>query len=184
VIGTGVLPPTGEESGTAVAEGPGWAWRGRRGAGAVLAVGVLLVAANTWLLVLNRSWEGGQDTRAEVVATARQWAVNLITTDPAHATESYERLSQGATGPLAQQLGGQAGTFVSAIQHADVVSTGSVTEAGVSAFDGGSATVLLVARSRVSNGQVPGGEERQYRMSLTLREQGDRWLVSKLDFVP
>jgi Mce-associated membrane protein len=157
---------------------------GRVAIGAAVAVGMLLVAANAWLLVLNRSQTSEQDTRAEAVAMARQWAVNLITVDPTHANESYTQLRQGATGPLAEQLGGQSGTFVAAIQQANVISTGTVTEAGISAFGGGTAKVLLVARSRVSNGQVPQGEERQYRMLLTLREHGDQWLVSNLDFVP
>jgi Mce-associated membrane protein len=157
-------------------------WAAFLAAGLVLAV--LLVAANVVLLLVGGSERSADSSRQDALATARQFAVNLITTDPARAEESFGLLRDSATGALAEQLAGQSDDFASAIRTANVTSSGTVTEAGVAEFGGTTAKVLLVARSDVRNGEVPEGETRQYRMLLALEEQDSRWLVSNLDFVP
>ena len=151
---------------------------------ASLAAVVALAAAGIVLGVMTHDQRTATNDEESATASARQWVMNLITTDPATAVQSFARLKDGATGSLAQQLGGQSDQFVQAVQTANVVSQGAVTESGVARSDPTSATVLVVADSTVRNGQAPQGEPRRYRMSLQMQKQGDVWLVSKLDFVP
>jgi Mce-associated membrane protein len=122
--------------------------------------------------------------RAEVVAVASRWAAELTTTDPTRAGESFDRLRAGTTDDFARELAAQRGIFVSSIQHAGVVARGTVVEAGVADLGPDAATVLLVARSEVRNGQVPDGEQRSYRMSVRLAKGDAGWRVSGLEFVP
>jgi Mce-associated membrane protein len=49
--------------------------------------------------------------------------------------------------------------------------------------DGDTVTVLAAVSATVQNADAPTGEQRQYRMKMQLQHDGDRWLVSDLEFV-
>ena len=64
------------------------------------------------------------------------------------------------------------------------VSTGNVEEVGLGDVDADSASVFVAAGSTVKNKGTKGEvEDRNWRMKLTMVKEGDRWLVSKLEFV-
>ncbi|GAA4546452.1 hypothetical protein [Pseudonocardia xishanensis] len=145
---------------------------------AVLAVltGVLAVAA--------ASADRRADDEAQVLAMARQTALNLTSTDPANANAGFAHLQEAATGRFAADLSAQAESFVRVIQSAGVNSTGTVSEAGIQRLDGDHAEVVVVVDATVKNIRTPDGEPRQWRMHMDLQRQSDaQWLVSGLDFV-
>lgn len=148
------------------------------------AVVVALLGASVWLGTTAQDGRTDDDAAQAALAAARQLAVDLITTDPERAEETFSRLSDAATGQFAQQLRSRSDTFAETLRTADVRSAGSVTEAGIEQVDARRATVLVSATSVVHNTAVPDGERRGYRMRLTLVNEGDRWLVSTLEFVP
>jgi Mce-associated membrane protein len=159
---------------------------GRRRLWWVVASGVVVIAlvvAATWIAILEQTASARDADRAAAVATARQTVITMTTTDPTRAQESFQQLTELATGSFGQQLQAQSDTFVRVVQGAGVTSRSEITESGFVAGDDRRATVLVVANSVVQNSQAPQGEPRQYRMKLELDKQGDRWLVSNLDFV-
>ncbi|ALL79892.1 hypothetical protein AD006_31720 (plasmid) [Pseudonocardia sp. EC080610-09] len=136
------------------------------------------------IVVLAVRIAGGSGADEPALVAARQTVTDLLTIDPGTADETMRRLSDGATGEFGDQVDDRSGMFAGAIRDADVSSTGSVTAAGVAERGSGRAVVLVAAESTVRNAQVPDGEPRQYRMRLTVEEDGGRWLVSRLEFVP
>ncbi|MFJ8816425.1 hypothetical protein [Amycolatopsis thermoflava] len=64
-----------------------------------------------------------------------------------------------------------------------MTSTGQIADAGIERLSGDDATALVVASANVKNTQAPQGENRQYRLLLTLHREDGRWLVSELEFV-
>jgi Mce-associated membrane protein len=58
-----------------------------------------------------------------------------------------------------------------------------VREAGLGRHDPDSARVLVVADSTVTTAAGPSPQKRHYRLQLDLVRDGDRWLVSDLQFV-
>lgn len=148
---------------------------------ALVAIALVLAALVTVLGVRLAS-DSGADEPALVAA--RQTVTDLLTIDPGTADETMRRLSGGATGEFGDQVSDRSGTFAGAIRDAKVSSTGTVSSAAVAERGPGRAVVLVAAESTVRNAQVPDGEPRQYRMRLTVEEDDDRWLVSRLEFVP
>ncbi len=63
------------------------------------------------------------------------------------------------------------------------VSNGEVLEAGIVSDDDDSARVLVVADSTVTNAASEQPQKRHYRLQMDLVRDGDRWLVSDLQFV-
>ncbi|MEU7812260.1 hypothetical protein [Pseudonocardia sp. NPDC049154] len=124
------------------------------------------------------------DDEAQVLAMARQTALNLTSTDPNNANTSFAHLQEAATGQFAADLAAQQDSFVRVVQSAGVSSQGTVSAAGMQRLDGDEAEVVVVVNATVKNVQTPDGEPRQWRMHMDLQKQSDaRWLVSGLDFV-
>lgn len=159
-------------------------WRRRilPAAGMVLAA-ALVAAASLLLLKLNDA-NADEDSRQSALQVARQVAVDLTTVTKDTAQQDVNRLLDVATGSFKDQFARQADVFRKVVQQASVTSKGTVAEAGVSSVDGDTVTVLAAVSATVQNADAPDGEQRQYRMKMQLHHEGDRWLVSDLEFVP
>jgi Mce-associated membrane protein len=59
-----------------------------------------------------------------------------------------------------------------------------VVEAALSSSDGTTAVALAAVRATVGNAAAPEGQQRQYRLRITLEKTGETWLVANLEFVP
>lgn len=159
-------------------------WRRRilQAAAMVLAAG--LVAVATLLLLRLNDANADEDSRQSALQVARQVAVDLTTVSKDTAQQDVNRLMGAATGSFKDQFAQQADVFRKVVQQASVTSKGTVAEAGVSSVDGDTVTVLAAVSATVQNADAPTGEQRQYRMKMQLHHEGDRWLVSDLEFVP
>ena len=64
-----------------------------------------------------------------------------------------------------------------------VTATGKVLSTGVVKLEDGRATVIVAAAGTVENAKTTEAEPRNYRLRVDLQQDGDRWLVSGLEFV-
>jgi Mce-associated membrane protein len=159
-------------------------WRRRILLAAAMVLAAALVAVATLLLLRLNDANAAEDSREAALQVARQVAVDLTTVSKDTAQQDVNRLMDMATGSFKDQFAQQADVFRKVVQQASVTSKGTVTEAGVSSVDGDTVTVLAAVSATVQNADAPGGEQRQYRMKMQLQHDGDRWLVSDLEFVP
>ena len=152
--------------------------------GVCLLVGALLGTAVVVLLSQVRDADSLEASRQSALLTARQVAADITTVSKDSTQHDVDRLMDVATGSFKDQFGEQSSVFQKVVRQAEVSSQGTVREAGISEADGDSAVVLVAVSATVKNTDAPAGEQRQYRMRMHLQRQGDRWLVSDLEFVP
>ncbi|MGH4022933.1 MAG: hypothetical protein ACRDT0_27605 [Pseudonocardiaceae bacterium] len=144
---------------------------------------VVLIVGGVILSVRVYQADVESDRRAEALQTARQMVLNLTTINHKTADRDVQRLLDGATGPFADEFGGSQ-PFVDMVRQSKVNSTGQVASAGVERVDENRARVLVAVRSEVRNTAAPeGGEPRNYRLGVDLQREGDRWLVSNMEFI-
>lgn len=148
----------------------------------VLAAGALSGFGTHWYLK-NQDAAADAHRRAAALDAARQEIVNLTSVDKNTAQQGIQRIVDGATGDFKDQFTQQAGSYRQLLTGSDVSSTGKVAEAGIVRIDENTAVVLAAATATVKNTDAPSGEQRVYRMRVTLQNEGNRWLVSKLEFV-
>jgi Mce-associated membrane protein len=124
-----------------------------------------------------------EQRRTEVLQAARQAAVNFTTLDYRQLDRDLGRVLDGATGEFRSQF--EAGTkdLSELVTANQAVSEGEVLEAGIVSDDADSARVLVVADSTVTNAAETEPQKRHYRLQLDLVRDGERWLVSDLQFV-
>lgn len=156
---------------------PGW--------GAVL-VTILVVALLALSVERGLAWKSDRDSaerRQAAIDAASAEVVGLITINAKTSDADIDKLLAGATAAFRDQLESQADTLRSALAENDVQATGEVVSAGLTTFDDGKATVIVAAKGTVDNKQTGDPAPRNYRLEVTLTEQGNRWLVSGLEFV-
>ncbi|MDV2477062.1 hypothetical protein F8M49_20165 [Rhodococcus zopfii] len=148
---------------------------------AVIAITAAVVAGVSWSIL--RTEQASQERDEQIVATARQVVVNLVTLRHQSADEDLQRVADGTTGQFRDQFTGAAGSFDDVLSQGQVESTGEVKEAGLVEADDRHAVVLAAVTSTVKNTEAPDGERRMYRMKVTLDAVDGRWLVSDVEFV-
>jgi Mce-associated membrane protein len=157
--------------------------RGRRLLPVALGLLAAVLAARSALLWLGtRSADAASATRADVLAAARQEAVNLTSQDYRTVDADLRRMADGATGQLRADLEQRAGQAKQVVLRNKAVARGVAVDAGLVVLDGGSATAVVAVDSTVtSSGATPAS--RRYRFQLDLTRVGGRWLVSNLTAV-
>lgn len=154
-----------------------------------LVVVLLVLAATAAVVLASTSWSrlaaasARDDRRTEVLAAARQQAVNFTTLDYRHLDRDLGRVLAGATGDFRRQFKAGTKDLSALVTKNQAVSRGEVLDAGLVSEDADSARVLVVADSTVTNTADTTPQKRHYRMQLDLVRQGSRWLVSDLQFV-
>ncbi len=179
--------PATEATATKDTGTPALGSRGRWLRWSTAAAAVLLVvalAAAVVLLALSTTADGLDARRGAFVQTARQGVLNLTTVRYATAPEDVQHLLDGASGSFAQDFGGRKDSYIQVVQKAQVNSEGKVLAAGLEKLDGNSAVVLVAATAKVSNSSAPQGEERSYRLRVTVTDTDSRMTVSNVEFVP
>lgn len=151
-------------------------------AGLVVAT-VLTTALSVWLAVGLAGQRGAEQRRQDVLAAARQSALNFTSLDYRHYDRDSGNVLKSATGDFKEQFAAQTEQLTALVAENKSVSEGQVLEAGIVRSDARSARVLVVADSKVTNTAVPDGEARTYRLQLDLVLKDGRWLTSDVEFV-
>lgn len=149
----------------------------------VLAVLALLLATTIGSGVLWLSGRSAEAERAAALQAARSAAVALSSINFDTADRDVQRVIDAGTGEFGELFRNNLKSYVKMVRDSHVTSTGEVTAAALSEADADTARALVAVRSDVKNASSPKGQQRQYRMKLDMVKEGDRWLVSKLEFV-
>ena len=157
----------------------------------VMPVGIVLVlvliaslAAAVWFGIKAVHGFSAERGQANAVDAAKVVATKLTTFDAGTAEADTKALVAMATPLYAGALEGDQSSVIKSMHDNQARSNGTVTEAGVLSYDASSdvAHVLVTVRAQVANKTIPGGQARDYRMDLTMVDQGD-WLVDGVEFV-
>lgn len=149
-----------------------------------LAVAVILLLASSGYLAVQTYQEGQEEQRrADIVAAARQTAVNFTSLDYRHYDRDSQNVLKGATGDFKRQFKAQTEELTKLVAANKSVSKGRVIEAGIARAEERSARVLVVADSKVTNTSAKQGQARNYRLQLDLVLEDGKWLTSDVEFV-
>ncbi|MEV6650808.1 hypothetical protein [Streptomyces sp. NPDC051219] len=151
---------------------------------AALAVATLVTTAlAVWLSVQVVEQRAEQKRNQDILAAARQSALNFTSLDHRHYARDSKSVLDGATGDFKQQFAAQTEELTKLVAANKSVSEGQVLEAGITRADDRTARVLVVADSKVTNTAAPEGQARTYRLQLDLVREDGRWLTSNVEFV-
>jgi Mce-associated membrane protein len=163
--------------------GMGKALSGRVMSVALVATTVVVTALTIWLAFGLQAQREADQRRQDILAAARQSALNFTSLDYRHYERDSANVLAGATGDFKKQFAAQTDELTDLVDQNKSVSEGQVLEAGIVRSDENSARVLVVADSKVTNTAVPQGEARTYRLQLDLVHKDGRWLTSDVEFV-
>lgn len=172
-----------------------WLW-------STVALGVVLVAvlATIATLALVRDdgtrelqsaalpWEdpGGELTESSraVAEAARSETLAFLEVDYRDMEPLTEKVLDGAAGEFEEQYRDRVEDLVTQAEQNKSISEGEVVALGIGELDADSAVVHVAANSQVQNSSTGGTPQpRYYRLQLDMVREGDRWLVSQLQFV-
>ncbi|WP_234439701.1 hypothetical protein [Streptomyces bicolor] len=149
----------------------------------LIAATILTTALSIWLTLGLYGHREADQRRQDILAAARQSALNFTSLDYRHYDRDSANVLAGATGDFKKQFAAQTKQLTDLVDQNKSVSEGQVLEAGIVRSDDNSARVLVVADSKVTNTAVPQGEARTYRLQLDLVHRDGRWLTSNVEFV-
>ncbi len=144
---------------------------------------VVVTALTIWLTLGLYEQREGDQRRQDIMAAARQSALNFTSLDYRHYDRDSANVLAGATGDFKKQFAAQTDQLTELVAQNKSVSEGQILEAGIVRSGANSARVLVVADSKVTNTAVPQGEARTYRLQLDLVHRDGRWLTSDVEFV-
>lgn len=148
---------------------------------ALAVLAVALVAASTYFVIATRRTGADEDRRQDVLAAARQQAVNLTSQDYTSIDADLDRMVHGTTGALADDLGKQRSRYRDTFTKNKLKAQGSATDAALVTIRDRVATALVavdqVVRSDVKDKQP---QTRHYRLELDMTQVDGRWLASGL----
>ena len=121
---------------------------------------------------------------ANFLAGARQGVVNMTSLDFNRAKEDVQRVIDSSTGQFRDDFQQRAKDFTTVVEQSKVVTQGTVNAAAVQSIDGNSALVLVAATSRITNAAGAKDEPRNWRLKVTVTEDGGQYKMSKVEFVP
>ena len=121
---------------------------------------------------------------ANFVAGAKQGVINMFSLDFNRAKEDVQRVIDSSTGQFRDDFQQRAKDFTTVVEQSKVVTQGTMNAAAVQSMDGNSALVLVAASSRITNAAGAKDEPRNWRLKVTVTEDGGQFKMSKLEFVP
>ncbi|MFD1815651.1 hypothetical protein [Rhodococcus gannanensis] len=145
---------------------------------------VVLLGTTGWLLVKQNAADDRDAQRNAFEQTARQTVLNLTTIKPDTAKEDVDRILAGASGEFKAEFDGREDPFVGVVQEAGVTTVGKIIESGLESEDGNTAKVLVAARADVSTPDGTQNGPRDFRMRVTVTDDGGTMTASKVEFVP
>ena len=121
---------------------------------------------------------------ANFIAGARQGVVNMTSLDFNKAKEDVQRVIDNSTGQFRDDFQQRAKDFTTVVEQSKVVTQGTVNAAAVQSIDGNSAVVLVAATSHITNAAGAKEEPRNWRLKVTVTDDGGQYKMSKMEFVP
>lgn len=148
---------------------------------------VVLVAALTvcGLMLWRHHTVAAQDAReAAFIAAARQGIVNLTSLDFNNATSDVQRVIDSSAGEFRDDFESKSADFISVVEQSKVVTKGTINAVGIQSIDGDTATLLVSAKSEVSNVAGAQQDPRAFRLIVTMVDEDGQIKMAKVEFVP
>lgn len=121
---------------------------------------------------------------ANILSGARQGVVNLTSMDFNKAKEDVQRVIDSSTGPFRDDFQARAKDFTTVVEQSKVVTQGSVNAAAVQTINGDFALVLVAATSHVTNAAGAKDAPRNWRLKVTVKNDGGQYKMSNVEFIP
>lgn len=181
--------------GTGEAESPRTRWRRlrprqlRRPGRNALGVGVATVlisaslAASGYVVWQHHTLVRERQRSGEFAAAARQTIVTLMSIDPDHAKDDFQRMIDDTTGQLKSQLQVSAVSLVQEAHDAKVVTKVTVDDVAVQSMTDNSAVVLVAATSTTTNPDKTTRPPGRWRLSVNIEGESGQLKMSKITFL-
>jgi Mce-associated membrane protein len=121
---------------------------------------------------------------ANFLAGARQGVVNLTSMDFNKAKEDVQRVIDSSTGQFHDDFQARAKDFTTVVEQSKVVTQGTVNAAAVQSMNGDFALVLVAATSHITNAAGAKDEPRNWRLKVTVKDDGGQYKMSNVEFIP
>jgi Mce-associated membrane protein len=142
-----------------------------------------LGAATGYMMWQDHEGSERAQRAANFVAGARQGIINMTSLDFNRAKEDVQRVIDSSTGSFRDDFAQRAKDFTSVVEQSKVVTQGTVSSAALESMDEHSASVLILATSKITNAAGAKDEPRVFRLRVTVTEDGGQYKMSKVDFV-
>ena len=142
-----------------------------------------LGAATGYMMWQDHEGSERAQRAANFVAGARQGIINMTSLDFNRAKEDVQRVIDSSTGSFRDDFAQRAKDFTSVVEQSKVVTQGTVSSAALESMDEHSASVLILATSKITNAAGAKDEPRIFRLRVTVTEDGGQYKMSKVDFV-
>jgi Mce-associated membrane protein len=158
-----------------------WKWVA---AGVTVLVTVGLLAVSGVMMYHHKQLQDDQRRAAEFAAAARQGVVTLMSLDHTHAKEDVQRIVDISTGDFKTDFEATADDFAKVAEQAKVTTQAQVNATAVNSMTDDSAVVLVAATSTITNAAGANQDPRNWRLSVTVKRDGDQIKLAKVEFVP
>lgn len=162
-------------------------WRPRlagvAGAVAVL-VSVALLAVTGYMVWYQQRTEQTEQRRAEFAAAASQAVVTLMSIDSAAAEENVRQIVDNSTGQFKDDFQSASDDLIRAAQDSKAATKAKVAASAVQSMTADTAVVLVSAATTINDAAGAGQQPRNWRLSVTMLDDGGQIKMSKVEFVP
>ncbi|HEX5253139.1 MAG TPA: hypothetical protein VFW69_04565 [Mycobacterium sp.] len=160
---------------------PSWsvAWKA-----AVIVLICAFVAASGYMVWQRHETTERKQRAANFIAGARQGVINLTSMDFNKAKEDVQRVIDSSTGPFHDDFQARAKDFTTVVEQSKVVTQGTVNAAAVQTINGDFALVLVAATSHITNAAGAKDEPRNWRLKVTVKDDGGQYKMSNVEFIP
>jgi Mce-associated membrane protein len=160
---------------------PSWsvAWKA-----AVIILICAFVAASGYMMWQRHETVERNQRAANFIAGARQGVVNLTSMDFNKAREDVQRVIDSSTGQFRDDFQARAKDFTTVVEQSKVVTEGTVNAAAVQSINGDFALVLVAATSHVTNAAGAKDAPRNWRLKVTVKNDGGQYKMSNVEFIP
>jgi Mce-associated membrane protein len=161
-------------------------WRPLRWiAGTLTVLAIAALVTLSVLMVLNhQKVQARQQRAAEYIATGRQGVVTLMSLNFNSIDDDIKRILDNSTGEFKKDFEDKAKDFSKVAKESKVITEATATAAGLQSMSDDKASVLVAARTKVTNSAGAMQEPRSWRLVIDLVRDGDQIKMSKVDFAP
>lgn len=160
---------------------PSWsvAWKA-----AVIVLICAFIGASGYMMWQRHETVERNQRAANFIAGARQGVVNLTSMDFNKAKEDVQRVIDSSTGQFRDDFQARAKDFTTVVEQSKVVTQGTVNAAAVQSVNGDAALVLVAATSHITNAAGAKDEPRNWRLKVTVKNDGGQYKMSNVEFIP
>lgn len=151
---------------------------------AVIVLICAFVAASGYMMWDRHETTERKQRAANFLAGARQGVVNLTSMDFNRAKEDVQRVIDCSTGQFRDDFQARAKDFTTVVEQSKVVTQGTVNAAAVQSINGDFALVLVAATSHVTNAAGAKDAPRNWRLKVTVKDDGGQYKMSNVEFIP